>query len=82
MSARLYEEAVIALRSDTTFYASAALATFPVYKMDAKLRGKVSTTRPVGPPSPSLIHGITKDPMESDDRLNPRRTGERIRRCV
>ena len=67
MSVRLYEEAVIALRPGTAFYASAALATFLVYKMVAKLRGKVSTTRLVGPSSPSLIYGVAKDTMESDD---------------
>ena len=35
--------------------------------MDAKLHGKVSTTRPMGPPNPGLIYGIAKDPMESDN---------------
>ena len=67
MSARLYEEAVIVLRSETALYASAALATFLVYKIIAKLRGKVSTTRLVGPPNPSLIYGVAKSTMESDD---------------
>ena len=67
MSARLYEEAVIALRSETAFYASAALATFLVYKVVAELCGKAPTTRLVGPPSPSLIYGVAKDTTESDD---------------
>ena len=60
MSARLY----------TAFYASALLATFMVYKIIAKFRGKVSTTRLVGPPNPSLIYGVAKDTVESDDQAS------------
>lgn len=63
----LEEALALAFRSETALYASAALATFLVYKTVAKFHGKVSTTRLVGPPSTSLIYGVAKDTMESQD---------------
>ena len=67
MSARAYEEALIALRSKIALYGSTLLATFLVFKIVTTPRRKFSTTRLLGPPSPSFLYGIARDTMESSD---------------
>ena len=49
MSTRVYEEALVVLRSNTVLYASAALATVLLFKVVNISRRKVSTTRLLGP---------------------------------
>jgi len=67
MPARAYEEALIALRSKVALYASISLATFLVFKIVTTPRRKFSTTRLLGPPSPSFLYGVARDTTESSD---------------
>ena len=67
MSTRVYEEALVVLRSNTVLYASAALATVLLFKVVNISRRKVSTTRLLGPPSPSFLYGVARDTLESSD---------------
>ena len=67
MSARAYEEALIALCSKIALYGSTLLATLLVFKIVSTPRRKFSTTRLLGPPSPSFLYGIARDTMESSD---------------
>jgi len=67
MSARVYEEALVALRSKTALYVSTALATVLLFKVVNASRRKVSTTRLSGPSSPSFLYGVARDTLESSD---------------
>ncbi|KIM51238.1 hypothetical protein SCLCIDRAFT_1224714 [Scleroderma citrinum Foug A] len=67
MSARAYEEALIALRSKIALYGSTLLATFLVFKIVTTPRRKFSTTRLLGPPSPSFLYGVARDTAGSSD---------------
>ncbi|KIM65584.1 hypothetical protein SCLCIDRAFT_439847 [Scleroderma citrinum Foug A] len=62
-----YQEALAVVRSNTALYVSAALATVLLFKLVNISRRKVSTTRLLGPPSPSFLYGVAKDTMESSD---------------
>ena len=67
MSARAYQEALIALRSKIALYGSTLLATFLVFKIVTTPRRKFSTTRLLGPPSPSFLYGVARDTAGSSD---------------
>ena len=62
-----YQEALAVVRSNTAIYVSAALATVLLFKLVNISRRKVSTTRLLGPQSPSFLYGVAKDTMESSD---------------
>ncbi|KIM65593.1 hypothetical protein SCLCIDRAFT_1157767 [Scleroderma citrinum Foug A] len=62
-----YQEVLVVVRSNTALYVSAALATVLLFKVVNVSRRKVSTTRLLGPPSPSFLYGVAKDTLESSD---------------